>query len=497
MSLSPLDELRALPPPLARATLARIAAEHGPAAVAALRWQVEAHRRPAQRWVELDELCDDGLPWRVLVITGEYGSGKTQLATWLTLRAIVEWRVERPRVIAANDDTIRDDLVKPDAPSGLLAWLPPWIPRDYSPSAQGRGGRLSIDGIEVSMVSAKAGANAVGSACGWCMFDDFAKVCLTNGQESAEDALKAAFRSLRSSPGKMVLPTTPEGADMVLDLASGEGFRGVVRLDLGKTEDNRALPPAAYDFARGARKMGFWTQGGEGLFSGFEWRPHRVADCPPLVEIAVSIDPAKSSRSKSCEVGIMGGGRDERDVIHVRADRSEVLSADDWPRVAHDLLEELQAEHPRAASRFIVENNAGGDSPAALLRAEEKIRRLRRGKPGVSMIEVREVTARRNDGKARRGSPVLSLARGGQVKHARGLGVVEQQLAHLVDEGTGTDRADAEVWLVRDLAGIGESDERAAKSEARATRTRDQFAHLEAAQSAFASPAVAGWDERA
>ena len=483
---APLDELRRLPPPLARAVLARVAAEHGPAAVAALRWQVDAHRRPTQRILDVDEPCADGQPWRVLIITGEYGTGKTQLATWLTLRAHLDWRVERPRIIAANADTVRDDLVKDDAPSGLLAWLPPWITREWQPTA-GRAGRLWIDGREISLLSADAGANAIGSAAGWVLFDDYAKCTQLLGEARSVAALAAAFKSLRAHPGRMVLPTTPDGAEMVQELAAGEGMRGVVVMHLGRTEDNTVLPPAALDIARGLRAMNLWTQEGGGLFAGFEWRPHRVAvgDVPPLAEIVVSIDPAKSSRSKSCEVGIIGAGRDARDLVYGLADRSEVLSSDNWPRVAHDLLEELQAAHPRAAVRFSVENNAGGDSPAALLRAAEKVRRLQRGRPGVSVIEVREVTARRNDGKARRGSPVLTLARGGQVRMVKGLGVLEGQLAKLVDDGTGSDRADAFVWAARDLAGIGEAAEE--KPDTAAT-----FAGLAAAQAAMPRPAFTG-----
>jgi hypothetical protein len=430
---SPLDELRALPPTLARVVLAQVAAERGPAAVAALRWQVEAHLRPAQRLVGLDELCADGQPWRVLVISGEYGSGKTQLATWQTLRAIVDWRVERPRIVAANDDTIRDDLVKPDAPSGLLAWLPPWIPREYLPSAQGRGGRLTVDGVEVSMVSAKAGANAIGSACGWCLFDDFAKCVQLNGQASAEEALAAAFKSLRANPGRMVLPTTPEGAEMVLSLSRGEGMRGVLVLDLGRTEDNRALPPAALDFARGLRKLNLWTKAGRGAFAEVEWARWRVDRAPRLSRFCVAIDPTKTGRG--CDAGVVGLGLGVDGVVYGLADRSRPMGPAEWPAEAWQLFDELAEQHPEVIAHedryCLAEDNTGRRDVEQHLRAQEQIRRAKRGLPAVSATRIETVTARPHDDKAARAGPVVELARAGGVRMVRGLGVLEAQLSAL------------------------------------------------------------------
>lgn len=479
-AIAPLDELRALPPPLQRAVLARIAEQHGAAAVAALRWQIEAHRRPAQRIPALEALPT------VLVITGEYGSGKTQLASWITLRAILDWKVDRPRVIASIPANVDDTVV--NGPSGLLAWLPPWISREWYPTL-GHAGKLRIDGRDVSCLSAAAGAGPIGAGCGFVFFDDYAKCVTALGESKAEEALAAALKSLREWPGKMVLPTTPEGAELVRSLAQTEGIRGVEVLDLGRTEDNAGNLTRGYvrDIAPNLRALDMWQKSGGGAFAGVQWAKLRVDAAPPLVEIVVAIDPAKSSRSKSCEVGIVGVGRDAEDRIYGLADRSEVLSSDDWPNVAHELLEHLRAEHPRARARFVAENNAGGDAPAALLRFAEKLRRKNRGEPGVSVIEVVERTARRNDGKARRASEIVGVYKGGQGRMVRGLGILEGQLSKLVDEGTGTDRADAFVWGARDLAGLGESDapDRSAQTQHAARAALD-------ANKRFRPPAIPG-----
>lgn len=462
MTLAPLDELRALPPPLARAVLERVAREHGPAAVAALRWQIEAHRRPSQRLVGIDQLCDDGQPWRVLVVTGEYGSGKTQLATWLTLRAIVEWRVERPRIIAANADTVGEDLVNEDAPSGLLAWLPPWVSREWLPSA-GRAGRLTIDGVAVSLLSADAGANAIGSAAGWVFFDDYAKCVQVLGAARAEAALAAAFKSLRAFPGRMILPTTHDGAEMIATLASSEGMRGVVKLDLGRTEDNLALPPAALDFAAGLRRMNLWSADATGAFAHVKWPTLRMDQPPPLKRAIVFVDPAKSQRSHACKVGIVASGIDHRATVYGLADRSDQRTPDGpqgWPSATHELAEDVERRFglPKDSVELGIETNTLGEHGVEILRQEERLRRSARGEQPISIRKIHKVTSKPNDPKTRRAGPIVAMAEGGQLRMLPNMGNVERSLSNLKDGGTKSDEGDALVHGARILAGLGEGD---------------------------------------
>lgn len=498
MTLAPLDELRALPPPLARAALARMAAEHGPAAVAALRWQVAAHRRVTQRMPALDELCDDGRPWRVCIITGEFSGGKTQLATWMTLRAIVEWRVERPRLIAANADTVREDLVNDDAPSGLLAWLPPWIPHEWQPSA-GRAGRLTIDGVPVSLLSADAGANAIGSAAGWVFFDDFAKCSKVLGADRAAGALADAFRSLRASPGRMILPTTPDGAQMIADLASEEGMRGVITLDLGRTEDNLALPPAALDFAQGLRRMNLWNPDSGGAFAHIEWGKLRVREVPRLKRAIVFVDPAKSQRSHACKVGVVGLGICHRSTVYGLADRSAQRppdGPDGWPAAALELAEELERRHglPAGSVELGIECNTLGKAGPELLRAAERTARAARGEPAIATRKIHEITSRPHDPKTRRAAGVVAMCEGNQVRMVVGLGELESSLSGLTDAGAKSDPADAFVHGARILAGLAD-DKAAAKAgadEAQAETTARSFVGLVEAQRALPRPAFRG-----
>lgn len=451
MNLAPLDELRALPPSLVRVVLEQMAREHGAEAVAALRWQVNAHRRPVQRIPSLEELA------AITVITGEYGTGKTQFASWITLEAIRAWKVERPRIVAATRETVRDTVV--DGPSGLLAWLPPWVPRTWQ-SSTGHAGLLRVDGIEVSCLSADAGAQAIGSGSGWVLFDDYAKCAEVLGARQAEAALVAAFKSLREWPGRMLLPTTPDGAAMIQELASAEGIRGVEVWDLGATEDNRGNLAASYVNAivPNLRALNRWLRSAEGAFSEIDWVRLRVREVPRLVRVIVFIDPAKSQRSHACKVGIVAVGIDATGTIYGLVDRSDRRlpdGPDGWPAVATTLAEEMERRFGIRCEMGIECNTLGRSGPEHL-RAEEKLRNAAAGRPAISTRTIHEVTSKPNEPKTRRAAPVVALAKGGQVRMVAGLGELETSLSGLTDGGAGSDPADAFVHGARELAGLSE-----------------------------------------
>lgn len=485
MTVAPLDELRALPPPLQRAVLARIAAEHGPEHVAALRWQIEAHRRPAQVIPSLDDMP------AIWILTGEYGSGKTQLATWVMLRALLDWRVERPRLVGATRETVRDTLVL--GPSGLLPWLPPWISREWQWSI-GHAGLLRIDGIEVSCLSADAGSQAIGSGAGFVLFDDYAKCVETLGEKQAERALIASFKSLREAPGKMILPTTPDGAELVLDLARAEGMRGVEVLDLGRTEDNKNNLSPAYvrDVVPNLRRLNRWQQEQRGAFAHIEWSTLRVREVPRLRRAIVFVDPAKSQRSHACKVGIVGVGIDERATVYGLADRSEQRTPDGpsgWPATTHALAEELEDRYGLDVELGI-ETNTLGEAGVELLRAEERARRSARGEKPVSIRRVHKITSKPNDPKTRRAAPIVALAESGQVRLLVGLGGVERSLSSLVDEGKKSDEGDAFVAAARILAEL--NDAKGAEHARRREAAREAGRGIGEANRSMPAPAFSG-----
>lgn len=463
MSRAPVDDLRALPYPLAIGVLARLEAEHGPEAVAALRYELDSRgevlgfwSRPSQR------LPGPAERWGTLVITGDYGTGKTWVAVQLFMREILAGRSTRPRIICATRTAIEGTIV--NGPSGILAWLPPDVPREWFPS-KGHAGELWIAGVKITCISADAPGQAIGEGSDLDLRDDVAKWAITAGAKGAQEAWVAARKSCREGEGRAIVPTTPDGVDFIQGLLRGEERRVRV-VDLGGVEENRGnLAPGFLDAAKDLREQGLWLRtAGASPFAAMDFAALRLDACPPLVEIGIAIDPADTSGGRACEVGIVGGGRDARDVVHVRRDVSDQLDSDHWPAVAWDLAEELQAEFPGVPWHFVVETNRGRSPPAALLRGEEKLRLAKRGKPAIPTCEIREVRADRD--KCERAVSPAGIAARGYVRFARGLGTLEGQMRNLTPAGKNSDRADAAVHLVSDLAGLDEKSARAAAEQA-------------------------------
>jgi hypothetical protein len=458
--LAPVDRLRRLPHPVMLRALVQLEAELGPEAVAALQYELDAAGRPSGFWARRSQLeVLQMRRWSTLVITGDYGSGKTWTATQLFLSEILSGRARLPRVICATGAAIDGTLV--NGPSGLLRWLPPDVPRAWFPS-KGHAGELTIAGVKVKCISADSPGQAIGEGSDLDFRDDVAKWTITAGAAGAQDAWVAAVKSCREGDGRAIVPTTPDGVGFIQLLLHGN-LEGVTRVDLGGVETNRGNLAASFLVnAQHLREQGLWLQrGGESPFADFDFASAYEDHWPRFVELGIAIDTADTNTGRSCEVGIVGGGRDVRDVVHLTDDASCVLSADEWPAVAWDLAERLQREHPGAPLHFVVETNRGRSSPAALLRGEEKLRLTRRGLPAIPMAEVREVRAATN--KCERAVSPRRIAGMGFVRFARGLTKLEGQLRSLTTHGTNSDAADAGVHLMNDLARL---DERNVKNNA-------------------------------
>ena len=463
MTLAPVDRLRALPRPVALATLAHLEAELGPEAVAALRYELDAQGREAGFWSRpTQRLPDPSARWAIALIKGEYGTGKTWMAVQLFLREILAGRSTLPRIICATRPAIEGTIV--NGPSGILKWLPPDVPREWLPS-KGHAGELWIAGVRVKCLSADAPGQAIGEGSDLDLRDDVAKWAMTAGALGAQEAWVAASKSCREGEGRAIVPTTPDGIEFIQALVRGER-RGILQIDLGRVEENRGnLASNFVDLVvTDLREAGQWSrEGGASPFKATDFPSLRLDVTPPLVELAIAIDIADTAGAGSCEVGIVGGGRDARDVIHVTRDASDKLDAEQWPAVAWDLAEQLQREHPGVPWHFVIETNRGRSRPAALLRGEEKLRLAKRGKPAISTAEIREVRSDKN--KCERAVSPARLATAGHVRFARGLGTLEGQLRALTPAGSHSDRADAAVHMINDLAGLDEKTARAAAEE--------------------------------
>jgi phage terminase large subunit-like protein len=485
-NLAIVDELRALPYPLAVATLARLEEELGPEAIAALRHDFRFWARPSQSLPDPEEI------WTGCVWKGEYGTGKTWTAVQLFLREILAGRAKRPRIIAASGAAIENTVI--DGASGIRAWLPPEVPFEWQRS-KGYEGEAWIAGVKVLCCSADAPGQAIGAGVDLDLRDDPAGWLETCGAAGAERAWSTASRSCREGLARWITSTTPEGVDFIAALLRPGQRRGVIIRDLGRPEDNAGnLSPAFLrDTVADMRAEGKWlAAASESPFAAVDLSALEEDYAGALVELAIAIDPALSSSGHACEVGIVGGGRDARSTVHVTHDASGVLDAgkDGWPSRAWDLAEELQAMYAGVPWRFLVENNRGGNQPAALLRGEERVRRLRRGQPEVSICEIVEIRADKD--KCKRAVSPARLAAQGQVRFARDLRALKGQLKNLTPDGKSTDRADAAVHLVNDLAGLGEREARAAADEREAADLTAQQCEAAAAMNALLAQRASG-----
>ena len=456
--LAPVDRLRRLPFPLMVATLRRLERDLGAEAVAALRHELSNGGSQAMFWSRAAQrLPDPAVRWAIALIIGEYGTGKTWLAVHLFLREILAGRAKRPRIICASGPAIEGTIIK--GPSGILSWLPPSVPREWSPS-KGHAGVLTIDGVAVTCISADAPGQAIGEGSDLDLRDDVAKWVISCGAEGAQKAWVAASKSCREGGGRAIVPTTPDGAEFIRALVARERA-GVLTMDLGAVENNRGNLAANFVdlVVNDLRAAGQWNALGESSpFAPLPLESMRLEACPDLVELAVAIDP---SLGGPCEVGIVGGGIDARSNVHVRYDASDRLDggASGWPSVAWDLAERLMTEHPEAPRerfRFVIETNRGSVPPMDLLRAEERNRNLARGRPGVSSVNITPIRSSKN--KCERARLPALIAAQGQVRFAPGLTTLYGQLRSLTPDGKNSDRADAAVHLINDLAGLGEKE---------------------------------------
>ena len=478
MTLATVDRLRALPRSLRAAVLDDLERDLGAEAVAALRYDVGFWARPAQILDDLDDLAT------IEVFVGERRTGKTWAAQHLFVELVRTGRATLPRIVAATDAAISEVVLEGE--SGIRTWLaPPREGRYEWRKSDGYAGTLYLFGTKIVCCSAAAPGQAIGMSRDVTLADDPAGWVESCGVDVATDAWTQLLKSNSQGRSVVIVATTPAGAAFLADLLSPGQLNDprFIRIhDLGAVENNRGnLAPNYLDHivADMRNKLQWNDVPHVSPFAPVDFSRMRLGTCPPLVEIAVAIDPARSSGPNACEVGIAGGGRDARDRIHVRYDVSAVLGggADGWQVRAWDLAERLQEEHPGAELHFVVEVNTGTSAATDLLRAEERARTKER--TGVASNTVRIVVVRSSKDKCARARLPAFHAQQGMVKFAENMRldaepgrVAEGQLKNLTPEGKNTDRADAIVHLVNDLAHLSDEKEIAKEAAAQGSAAR-------------------------
>lgn len=157
----------------------------------------------------------------------------------------------------------------------------------------------------------------------------------------------------------------------------------------------------------------------------------RVTQHPPLVRVAVAIDPAVTANEGSDETGIIAGGVGEDGHAYILDDASLRASPDSWARAA------IRLYYKHSADRLVAETNQGGDMVEATIRMID---------PAVSYRGVRA-----SRGKYTRAEPVAALYEQQKVHHVGTFADLEDQQCNWTQGDASPDRLDALVWLLTDL----------------------------------------------
>lgn len=397
-------------------------------------WQVWAHdsQLPPQQ-------AADGGDWRVWLVLGGRGAGKTRAgAEWVKGMALGEapFATEPVERIALVGETMADvRSVMVEGVSGLLAIHRPEDRPVFEPSKN----RLTWrNGAVAQMFSAEGAEGLRGPQFGaaWC--DEIAKWA---NATHAWDMLQFALR-LGQRP-QVVVTTTPKPVPIVKGLIEDE--RTVVsRASTTDNADN--LAPTFIDEMRrryAGTALGRQELGGELIedVSGSLWRRDWIDDArvkvvPDLRAIVVAVDPPVTATVRSDACGIVVAGVDGNGACVVLADRSvQGREPATWARAA------IAAYHDFDADRVVAEVNQGGDLVRTVLQQID------------ASVPVRSVRATR--GKWLRAEPVAALYAEGRIRHAGVFEELEDEMCVFGSDGKANghspDRLDALVWAVTDL----------------------------------------------
>ena len=396
-----------------------------------------------QIWARDDQLppetAADGRDWRVWLILGGRGAGKTRAgAEWVRAKAlgIPPLGAEPARRIALVGETLADvRRVMVEGVSGLIAIHG----ADERPELEiSRSQLVWPNGAIAQMFSAEDPDSLRGPQfdAAWC--DELAK---WRRPEETWDMLQFGLR-LGVKPA-IAVTTTPRPLPLLKSIMDDSA----TVITRAPTAANAAHLAPAF-IAEMERRYAGTALGRQELLgeivdeqSGSLWRrdwieESRVAHCPELRSIVVAVDPpvTATARSDACGIIVAGLGADGR--AYIAADRSlQGREPTVWARAA------VRAYHDFLADRVVAEVNQGGDLVAAVLRQIDEA------------VPVRSVRATR--GKWLRAEPVAALYAEGRVAHVGVHATLEEQMlafgADGLARGRSPDRVDALVWALTDL----------------------------------------------
>ncbi len=394
-------------------------------------------------WALPHQLPPEG-DWRSWVILGGRGAGKTRAgAEWVRsqvegAKPLDRGHARRVALVGETYDQVREVMIKGD--SGILACSPP----DRRPVWKASERKLIWDnGAEAQVFSAQDPEGLRGPQFDAAWVDELAK---WKKAEETWDMLQFALR-LGERP-QVCVTTTPRNVAVLKDLLAAES----TVTTHAPTEANRANLAAGFLKEVRARYAGtrlgrqeldgvLVSEAEGALWTGTMLEAAHVLEVPALDRVVVALDPAVSGGAGADACGIVVAGvQMQGPPQDWRAWVLEDCTVQGkgplgWARAAVAAMERHGAE------RLVAEVNQGGRLVEEVLRQVDPL------------VPYRAVHASR--GKVARAEPVAALYEQGRVRHAAGLGDLEDQMCLMTlrgFEGSGSpDRVDALVWALHEL----------------------------------------------
>jgi phage terminase large subunit-like protein len=385
-------------------------------------------------------LAPNGGPWRVWMILGGRGAGKTRAgAEWVKGLALGRPQFAcRPMspiaLVGESAADVRDVMV--EGVSGILSVHA----RSERPRWESSRRRLTWEnGAVAQAFSAEDPESLRGPqfCAAWC--DELAK---WRYAKETWDMLQFGLR-LGEWPRQLVT-TTPRPIPLLKRLL---GEPGVVVTRAATRANAANLAPSFLESVLAqyaGTRLGRQELDGEiveeranALWTRDMLESLRVDAAPRLARIVVAVDPPASSSKRADCCGIVAAGLDGQGIVHVLEDATLAAARPaHWARAAAALY------HKLGADQLIAEVNQGGEMVRAVIHEVDP------------SAPVKEVRATR--GKYLRAAPVAQLYEQGRVRHVGCFPALEDEMCDFgldgLSSGRSPDRLDALVWAVTALA---------------------------------------------
>jgi phage terminase large subunit-like protein len=396
-----------------------------------------------QVWARDDQLppitTPAGDPWRVWLILGGRGAGKTRAgAEWVRAKALglppfANQPCARIALVGETLGDVRHVMI--EGVSGLLSIHADHERPRFEPSKM----QLTWpNGAIAQMFGGDNPQSLRGPQFDAAWVDEIAK---WREPDHGFDMLQFSLR-LGDFP-QMVATTTPRALPLLKKLLADPST--VVTRSRTSDNANNLAPTFVSEMSRRYAGTALARQELDGEIvdtrAGALWRrdwidAHRVEHIPELQSIVVAVDPpvTATASSDACGIVVAGLGPDGR--AYIISDRTiQGREPNIWARATIAAYKDFMAD------RVVAEINQGGDLVVSVLRQVDA---------GVAVQKVRATR-----GKWLRAEPVAALYAEGRVSHVGSFPQLEDQMcafgADGLSAGRSPDRLDALVWALTSL----------------------------------------------